>query len=336
MKAIPSSTLDTAHAPRRDRFAIWHAALSPTHDVSIPEGTDPRDFNASARGWLLGGALLLESRAAPQILRRTPRKIRTDQTDHYIVRLQRRGRWLANAAGRIVETTAGSIAIIDMARPCDAQATEVDNLNLVLPRDMLDDALPPFDMHGLVANGAIGALLRDYLESLADSLPYLNPECTAGIADATCRLLAACLAPSRDNTVRAREPFAAVRLHQVRNYIDEQLCSPHLSAQSISAALGISRSTLYNVCEPMGGVSAFIQKRRLRRVHMLLADPHEQRRISEIAYLFGFVSNAHFSRVFRNAYGYSPREAREVSASSEIRVLDARDAYGNWIRRIGA
>lgn len=332
MKTIPSSAVNTARAPRRDRFALWHAALAPTHDVSLPPAAEPAAFNASARGWLLGRAMMLESCAMPQILRRSPRKIRAGQTDHYIVRLQRKGRWVADAAGRSVESAPGSVSIVDMARPCDAQTTEIENLNILLPRDLLDAVLPPFDMHGLVVQGAMGALLRDHLESLAANLPHMHPDDAAGIADATCRVVAACLAPSRENAARAREPLAAVRLHQVRNYIDRHLCSPHLSAQSICAALGISRSTLYNVCAPMDGVSAFIQKRRLRRIHALLSDPHERRLISEIAYLFGFVSNAHFSRVFRNAFGYSPREARASVAS---RALDGRNAYGSWIHCIG-
>jgi AraC-like DNA-binding protein len=89
----------------------------------------------------------------------------------------------------------------------------------------------------------------------------------------------------------------------------------------------------------MGGVAAFIRQRRLRGIHALLAAPHERRRISEIAFHFGFANNSHFSRTFRNTFGYSPREAREAATNDELlaaRTLGTSETYARWIRRIGA
>jgi AraC-like DNA-binding protein len=101
----------------------------------------------------------------------------------------------------------------------------------------------------------------------------------------------------------------------------------------------MSRSTLYDICEPMGGVAAFIRKRRLQRIHAIVTRPQEYRLISEVAYRHGFVSNAHFSRAFRSAFGYSPSEARKAGASATQPVEPASDAaaaYESWVRRVGA
>jgi len=53
------------------------------------------------------------------------------------------------------------------------------------------------------------------------------------------------------------------------------------------------------------------------------------------------VSDAHFSRVFRRAFGASPRDARESGLSRRPRVNDAGhatdlslDAYESWVRRL--
>jgi AraC-like DNA-binding protein len=311
---ISSIAVDTAWVPRHERFSLWREALAATHEVELPDGSDPHAFNAYARGWHVGNALVLESRSTPQILRRLQRMIRADQTDHYIIRLQRKGRWLGQAADRSVETGPGGVMILDMARASEARTGGIDNINVMLPRDMLDDILPPFEMHGLVLHDALGALLRSHLESLADNLSRMQRADAARVADATCHLVAACLAPSQDAIARARAPLAAARLREVRRYIDRHLHAPHLSPQDICTALRMSRSTLYDVCEPMGGVAAFIRKRRLQRVHAILTGLQERRLISEVAYRHGFVSNAHFSRAFRNAFGYSPREAREAGA----------------------
>jgi AraC-like DNA-binding protein len=84
-------------------------------------------------------------------------------------------------------------------------------------------------------------------------------------------------------------------------------------------------------------VAAFIQKRRLRRIHAILADARDRRPIAEIAYQFGFPSGAHFSRVFRRTYGYSPREVRAAGALARLPGVLADTAstgnlYGAWVR----
>jgi AraC-like DNA-binding protein len=104
----------------------------------------------------------------------------------------------------------------------------------------------------------------------------------------------------------------------------------------------LSRSTLYALCEPLGGVAAFIQKRRLNRVHAILANPHHRGRISEVAHQHGFVSGAHFSRAFRRAFDCSPREARDASLSRRASIGGAGEhnvgfdlgTYENWVRRL--
>jgi AraC-like DNA-binding protein len=334
MASIPSTVLDTDRVPPQGRFALWREALSATHEATLPENSDPAQFSAFARGWNLGSSVVIETRATAQFLSRDPRAVRADQIDHYIIRLQRRGRWTGDADGCAVEAAPGSVMVLDMARPTAALGTSIDNINILLPRDVLDVMLPPFEMHGLVLHGAAAELLRGYLVALVDNLTHLPSASAPDIAHATCSLVAACLAPSRDAAARARAPLELARLAEIRRYIDRYLCSPDLSPETIGKALGLSRSTLYAACEPLGGVAALIQRRRLERIRAILMDPRDHRRISEIAYQHGFVSTSHFSRAFRGAFGLSPREAREGA----LRQPDAAaaespgDAYETWIR----
>jgi AraC-like DNA-binding protein len=337
MSRIPSSLVDTAWVMGRERFSFWREALAATHEVELPDGADAAQFSASARGWNLGRSLVLESRSTPQRLRRPESTIRRDQIDHYIVRLQRSGQWTGESGGHTINAPEGTLMVLDMARPSDATTTDIENVNVVLPRDMLDGLLPPFELHGLVVKGPMSALLRSHLESLSVNLPGMLRTEADGVADATCSLIAACLAPSRDAIARARSPLEAARLSEIRRYIDRHLCSPQLTPDNICAALGVSRSTLYAACEPMGGVAAFIQKRRLQCIHAILADPREHRLISEIAYQHGFANKAHFSRVFRQTFGYTASEAREMNFA-HVRgyrsPTHATESYRTWVREL--
>jgi AraC-like DNA-binding protein len=338
MAMLPSIVVDTDRVAPRERFALWREALSATHEAALPEDSDPARFSAFARGFNLGPALLIETRASAQRLVRSPRAVRADQIDHYIIRLQRRGRWSGEAGERALDAATGTVVVLDMAQSTAGLGVGIDNINLLLPRDALDAVLPPFDMHGLVLHGAMAHLLRNHLVALADNLSHVPAAQAADVAEATCRLAAACLAPSRERVAHARVPLALARLAEIRRYIDRHLTSPALSPEAICKALGLSRSSLYAACEPLGGVAALIQRQRLARVRAILDDPWDLRPISTIAYEHGFVSNAHFSRAFRRAFGCTPRDARAGALALADRGGAERngDAYATWMRRLGS
>jgi AraC-like DNA-binding protein len=342
MTTIPSNVVDTDAVPLRERFDLWRAVLSATHEAQLPQDSDPAAFRAYARGWHLGQSLVVETRVSAQHLSRLPRTIRADELDHYIIRLQRQGSWTGEVDGRTVEAGCGSVTVLDgtrdererhqhRKRQCHSAARRARR-----PAAAVRHARPrPPRRHGGVA--------RSHLVSLVLNLPRVQTADAGHVARATLSLAAACLAPSRDTVARAAAPLELARLAQIRRYVDRHLCSPELSLQSICQALGLSRSTLYALCEPMGGVAAFIQQRRLDRIHAILADPRDRRRISEIAHQHGFVSDAHFSRAFRRAFGASPRDARDTGMSRRPRFGDAGyvtglsiDAYESWVRRLRA
>ncbi len=60
----------------------------------------------------------------------------------------------------------------------------------------------------------------------------------------------------------------------------------------------------------------YILARRLERCRADLASPLcRQLSISEICFRWGFNGSAHFSRVFRDRFGASPREFRRATAA---------------------
>ena len=97
----------------------------------------------------------------------------------------------------------------------------------------------------------------------------------------------------------------------VRRYIDRNLASPDLSAEQVAAEFHLSRASLYRLFEPAGGVARYIRKARLRRAFQEITAPEfSNRRIGHIAASLGFKNVSAFSRVFHEAYGVTPGEAR--------------------------
>jgi transcriptional regulator GlxA family with amidase domain len=100
---------------------------------------------------------------------------------------------------------------------------------------------------------------------------------------------------------------------QVHAYIERHLQDPLLTTQSIAEAHFVSVRQLQKVFETDGAsVSALVRTRRLERCRRDLADPFlGDVPLAVIGQRWGFGDPAHFSRLFRSAYGESPRGYRK-------------------------
>jgi AraC-like DNA-binding protein len=103
--------------------------------------------------------------------------------------------------------------------------------------------------------------------------------------------------------------------------------------------LGISRTRLYNLFEPFGGVMHYVQHRRLLSAHAALTDPNDRRLIFQIAEERGFTDGAEFSRAFKRAFGYSPSEVRNrggggIPVHSDLEECPSEERLGVLLRRL--
>ena len=93
--------------------------------------------------------------------------------------------------------------------------------------------------------------------------------------------------------------------------IRSQLGSVRLDPARLCQMAGMSRSQLYRLFEPDGGVARTIQRERLRAIRRILADPTDRRSLARIAEDLGMPDPSGFSRAFRQEFGMTPTEFRE-------------------------
>src|SRR5690606_28383175 len=109
----------------------------------------------------------------------------------------RQGGYVGEVGGKSLEIRPGSVSVLDLAQPLHTHATAAENVNIIVPRDVMAALLPTArDMHGVVLEPGSAALLIDHMESLERRLPELDSTQVAHVARATCDLLAASLLPS--------------------------------------------------------------------------------------------------------------------------------------------
>ncbi|MBR7673979.1 helix-turn-helix domain-containing protein, partial [Streptomyces daliensis] len=136
----------------------------------------------------------------------------------------------------------------------------------------------------------------------------------ARLADVTTGLLATWLAHTLrvDRSPDQEPPHEALRA-RIHAFIERHLADPGLSPRTVAAAHKISVSYLYKLFNSHGTpVAAWIRHRRLEHCRRDLADPRlASLPVHAIATRWGFTHHAHFSRVFRAAYGIPPQELRQ-------------------------
>jgi AraC-like DNA-binding protein len=108
----------------------------------------------------------------------------------------------------------------------------------------------------------------------------------------------------------------AVLREQVKAYAQAHLGDPRLGPESLARAHHVSTRYLQKLFAADGTtITEWIRRRRLEACRRDLCDPalaHEP--ISQIARRWALANPAHFSRVFRAAYGCTPSELRARSA----------------------
>ncbi|MGK3941402.1 helix-turn-helix transcriptional regulator [Streptomyces caeruleatus] len=104
-------------------------------------------------------------------------------------------------------------------------------------------------------------------------------------------------------------------LKRILEYVELHLPDPDLSPEVIARAHHISVRYLHKLFKDEGAtVGRWILRRRLEECRRdLVRYGSGHRTIAAVARCWGFLSAPHFSRVFRAAYGMSPREWRETA-----------------------
>lgn len=108
------------------------------------------------------------------------------------------------------------------------------------------------------------------------------------------------------------------KLRAAQAYIDKNFADPTLTPDKVAAACGMSRRSLYDAFNGLAQTPrTYIQRQRLARARVLLADPENRPTITQVAYELGFADAAHLSRLFTSRYGLSPSQWRNTRMTAD-------------------
>ncbi|HYP85305.1 AraC family transcriptional regulator [Variovorax sp.] len=290
--------------------------------------SDSRGELFEGRGHLVGGMALMVRNHTPHALVRGREHIRATQLDHYGVLMSTTcGGIDLDFDGRQMRVDQGQPVLVDLARVGVGHYGAGRDICLFLPRNALDALLPrAFDLHGVTLGGAAGEIFAQYLLSLASNAQAMRQRDGGHATSATLHLLAAALAPSFESLGLARDTLDQALHRKAQRIIEANLGNADLGAAELCAELGVSRSGIYRVFEPYGGIKAYINERRLVHCHAVIAGATQRIYMAQLADRFGFRNGAEFSRAFRRYFGYAPSDVHGQPALSEATGTKAIDS----------
>ncbi|HME24526.1 MAG TPA: helix-turn-helix domain-containing protein [Acetobacteraceae bacterium] len=294
----------------RDRPDAWHEWFRPVLDVTpLPYVGD--EFLAENRVWKLGGLVMSHVSAPPVRVLRTKAHVRRDPIDHWVLTYAHQGTMTVKAEAASFEVPAGVPYLWSLAEESESERTRVDRIQLFLPRDGFRDIALLLDAaRGAVLDMPLGHLLGDYMLALERRLPALTPAELPALTNAVRAMIAAAVAPTAARVAVARNQIELGRMERVRKAVQRHLRSPILGPATLCRLIGVSRSNLYRLLEPVGGVAHYIQKQRLFEAHSILSNPALNTKISMLADDLCFSDASSFSRAFKKEFGCSPSDAR--------------------------
>jgi AraC-like DNA-binding protein len=348
--SIDRSVFTVNALPRQDRFEVWRTSLGTVFEIEGPSRIDgggaskskSPTFSGSLEALLFGGMLLVRVRSSGFSWRRSARMIARNGLDHIVLKVQETGQTAYETGGASGVLMPGQVVVSDLREEMASESGAFGCLSLVLPRRTLEPFLRvPDDQHGrlLSEREPLVALLRDHLKGLMTHGQGITLEGAKDVVPATSALAAACLNAGLDDRPGLIDGMGRTALSMLKSHIEENLTDRGLTTDRLARDFGLSRSKLYRLFNPLGGVASYVRERRLRHAMSVLMD-HDQAAVPIylIATGAGFGDETDFSRAFRRRFGVTPRDIRREGALRDEDVAETPGVdrrYEGWLRHLG-
>ena len=300
--------LDMRLGPDTDgtALAIYRQNIEILYRLTVTPDAVARFFSR-ALTYQLPQAVLARVESVAQTLERGADEIARGG-DQVVIYLQLAGELDARYGGRPRTVRPGDVVILDYAQETVSRATDFAIIYLMVPRDRAPPLFLAPGAHGthFAADSAAGRLIFRTVETLLQTMEELTFAQADAAVDGVLTLVAGMLEGELAHESGLGSSLDSMR-EKALAFIDRNLADPELSPARVEASLALSRSSLYRLFEPLGGVRNTILQRRLdRAMRTLLNGAGVKPALRAIARDHGFASEDQFSRAFRTRFGVTP------------------------------
>lgn len=304
-------------------FEAFRDAVSQTFVPLRTEASDADHFRGAVALSELGPLRFAEVTAGAHMVGRNSRLIRQADPECYKVSFQLSGSALLVHDDREALLQPGDLALYDTTRPYQLRFDgPFRMIVLMFSRSLMqvpETTIRQLSGRRIPGDHGLAGLAGQFVAGLNGHVQAHTATANRSLSDAILDMLAATFTDELGSSASVSGgPRRTALLDQIKSYIEGELADPDLGPSTIAAAQHISPRYLRKLFEgESDSVARWIRRRRLEHCRRDLSRPElYDKSVSTVASRWGFTDAAHFSRLFKSAFGQSPREYRQESMAS--------------------
>jgi AraC-like DNA-binding protein len=288
------------------RFAAWQKTFETLFRLRSPLPSGDT-FGGNQRVWVLGNTLIAEITTDKCSFRSVPFD---RHSDYIILGVVTSGSARLKFGRGILSLGPGDGAIWSSATEFCGRCEAATIMLMFVSR-------PEKQMFPLGVGEAVHlatpmhSILLGYVTSLVSTLPRLKEDDVPKVNEASWAMITSCLSSPRPGVASVLR--STTLFHKACYLIESELMASKLDAVYLKHELRVSRSVLYMLFAPFGGVSRYIQSRRLRAAYGELSRGGAAQKISDLAERYGFSDLSEFDRAFKREFGRTPSAIQTAS-----------------------
>jgi AraC-like DNA-binding protein len=275
-------------------------------------------FKGSIRAKRLGAITCVETSTTSQRIFHDKVRASPSADPFCVVSLQLEGSAVIAQAGREAVLEPSDLVVRCSHRPSEMLFAPFSRqLLLKVPYGLERPRLGQAELsYGVKIDGkrGAGAPISQFMQAIWANIDLLSVTTYPIFETNICNMTELALAVTAGCVEYSGPSVRHTHLRRIIEHIESNLADPGLNPADIARQHGFSLRYLHKIFDVTGQtISEYIRQRRLKRCREDLIDPTSQHlHIGQLSMRWGFTDAAHFSRVFRNRYGQSPREFRKL------------------------
>lgn len=317
--------LSTEHLPAGQRREWLREVIGREYaNVEITPPTFGRLFNEmTIHPW--GNLRLSSIRSNAITIERLPREPEKISQDAYFAVVLLSGDYSLQQDGREVVLRPGDMTIYDATRPhrifCPGRFSK---LILSIPRSGLRERIVGVEHCSALripGDRGAGAVTAAFLTACAEQAGDLSATQVAALSENCLDLLAISLSTVRPAAAAASRGRPAA-LARIKSFVERNLADPNLDPEMVATGVGMSTRYINDILsDDDASLMRYVLGRRLEKCRRDLAAPvGTEIQITDVAFRWGFNDLSHFSRSFKEKFGCSPRDYKNLNLDLTYRV----------------
>ncbi|MFJ5162381.1 helix-turn-helix domain-containing protein [Pantoea sp. NPDC088449] len=299
-----------------EKFSYWREVLCQAYTALNPKVDSAAEFSGTVTSGKLADIDVTNISSQAQRIFRGDDEIRRMPNEYYFLNLQISGQCLMQQGSHAALISPGEFSLVDSTRPYinDYLTNEFKQLSFRIPQSLLKPLLLHPDAiltSKFSPDGGIITITADFLKTIASTDLNYHKIAQKKLMDNLVSLVGLSLGVNSNVYDEVSQTYQEQLYLGIQKYVRENLSDPDLSPIKVANNYRISTRYLHKIFEQGSeSFSRFLQTERLERCANELKHIKSDS-VSTIAFRAGFNDTSHFSKVFRQHFGQSPRDYRK-------------------------